>query len=402
MKFVSTFRPWRQALVVMALMVTQANAAPFAAYVMDARTGEAIYQQNANTRLHPASLTKMMTLYMTFSAIERGEVRLDSKFTISRKAANEPPSKLGLRPGQEVELRYLIRAAAVKSANDVATALGENLAGSEEEFTRQMTQMARALGMNNTQFRNAHGLTSEGHYSTAHDMSILGRQLFYDFPQYYNLFSRRSADAGIARVAATNRRFLDAYDGADGIKTGYTRAAGFNLTASAKRGDKRLIATVFGGSSTAQRNQTVAKLLDDNFPRIPDRVRETPPQSPQTRTVSRRAQVTASAAATQPEPHRLVLQGSRTPTARPARLAGVLAGDAERSLASHSDRLVLGSSLRPGRRENAIVTGPNAASATDAEGSSRQSALALSASARPGANPRTNLSVFASANDDGS
>lgn len=393
MKFISTFHPWRLALIAMALMVTQANAAPFAAYVMDARTGEAIYQQNADTRLHPASLTKMMTLYMTFSAVERGEVRLDSKFKISRKAANEPPSKLGLRPGQEVELRYLIRAAAVKSANDVATALGENLAGSEEEFTRQMTRMARALGMKNTQFRNAHGLTSEGHYSTAHDMSLLGRHLFYDFPQYYNLFSRRSADAGIARVSATNRRFLDAYDGADGIKTGYTRAAGFNLTASAQRGDKRLIATVFGGTSTAQRNQTVAKLLDDNFPRIPDRVRETPPQSPQMRTVSRRAQVTASDAATRPEPHRLVLQASRAPTARPVGLTGSPAEGGS----SRSDLLALGSSPPP-------ATGLAVANAASAEGSGspgRPSTLALAASARPGPNPRATHSIMASANDGG-
>ena len=395
MKFVSMFSPWRQALVVMALMVTQANAAPFAAYVMDARTGEAIYQQNADTRLHPASLTKMMTLYMTFSAVERGDVRLDSKFKISRNAANEPPSKLGLRPGQEIELRYLIRAAAVKSANDVATAIGENLAGSEEAFTRQMTQMARALGMNNTQFRNAHGLTSEGHYSTAHDMSILGRHLFYDFPQYYNLFSRRSADAGIARVSATNRRFLDAYDGADGIKTGYTRAAGFNLTASARRGNKRLIATVFGGTSTAQRNQTVAKLLDDNFPRIPDRVRETPPQAPQVRTVSRRAQVTASAAATRPEPHRMVLQASLAPIARPAGLAGTPEKDAP----SRSDRLALDRSPRPDSRAGVGTVGANTTSATDMQSKRRPSALALAASSRPGTNPRVQGAVLASAND---
>ncbi|WP_407947090.1 D-alanyl-D-alanine carboxypeptidase family protein [Paracoccus liaowanqingii] len=391
----STFRLWRHVLIVMVLLVSPATAAPFAAYVMDARTGEAIYQQNANTRLHPASLTKMMTLYMTFSAIERGEVRLDSKFTISRKAANEPPSKLGLRAGQEIELRYLIRAAAVKSANDVATALGENLAGSEEEFTRQMTQMARALGMNNTQFRNAHGLTSKGHYSTAQDMSLLGRHLFYDFPQYYNLFSRRSADASIARVAATNRRFLDDYDGADGIKTGYTRAAGFNLTASAQRGNKRLIATVFGGTSTAQRNQTVAKLLDDNFPRIPDRVRETPPQAPQVRTVSRRANVTASAAATRPEPHRMVLQASRAPTARPAGLAGAPEGDAP----SRADRLALDNSPRPDSRADLGTSAPNATSATDIRAKGHPSALALGASSRPGVNPRAQSPILASAND---
>ena len=218
-RLIPTARLWAL-LLLAALLPAQINAAPFAAYVMDARTGQADYSQNANARLHPASLTKMMTLYLTFTAIERGQVRLDSKFTVSSHAASEPPSKLGLRAGQQIELRYLIRAAAIKSANDAATTIGEGLAGSESAFAQQMTAMARALGMRDTQYRNAHGLTTEGHYSTAHDLTILGRHLFYDFPQYYNIFSRRSADAGIAQVSSTNRRFLDGYDGADGIKTG--------------------------------------------------------------------------------------------------------------------------------------------------------------------------------------
>lgn len=252
-------------------------AAPFAAFVMDARTGKQIYAQNADTRLHPASLTKMMTLYMAFTAIERGQVRLDSRFTVSSKAAGEQPSRLGLRPGQQIELRYLIRAAAVKSANDAATAIGEGLAGSEAKFAAQMTAMARALGMRNTNFRNANGLTAEGHYSTARDLTTLGRRLLYDFPQYYSLFSRRSADAGIATVSSTNKRFLDSYEGADGIKTGYTRAAGFNLTASAKRGSKRIIATVMGGNSTAHRNAVMAQLLDAGFGSAPRTVREVKP-----------------------------------------------------------------------------------------------------------------------------
>jgi len=256
-------------------------AAPFAAFVMDARTGQEIYSQNADTRLHPASLTKMMTLYLAFNAIERGQVRLDSKFLVSSHAASQPPSRLGLKAGQRIELRYLIRAAAVKSANDAATVIGEGLAGSEPKFAAQMTQMARALGMRNSNFRNANGLTIEGHYSTARDMSILGRRLFYDFPQYYSIFSRRSADAGIATVSSTNRRFLDSYEGADGIKTGYTRAAGFNLTASAKRGSKRIVATVLGGNSTAHRNAVMAQLLDAGFGKAPTRVREVKPAPPQ-------------------------------------------------------------------------------------------------------------------------
>lgn len=254
-----------------------ALAAPYAAYVMDARTGETLYSQNAETRLHPASLTKMMTLYITFQEIERGRISLDTMVTVSKNAAGQPPSRLGLKPGQKIAVRYLIRAAAVKSANDAASALGDFIGGNEAKFATRMTKTARALGMKNTTFKNANGLTAPGHLSTAHDMSILGRRLFYDFPQYYNIFSRRSVDAGLAQVASTNRRFLDAYKGADGIKTGYTVAAGFNLVASAERGNKRVIATVFGGSSTAQRNQKVSELLDLGFGKAPERARINPP-----------------------------------------------------------------------------------------------------------------------------
>ncbi|MFV2035196.1 MAG: D-alanyl-D-alanine carboxypeptidase family protein, partial [Halocynthiibacter sp.] len=244
-------------------------AAPYAAMVIDARTGEVLHARNADTRLHPASLTKMMTLYIVFEAIKNGEISLDTEVRISRNAANEPPSKLGLRAGQRIRLRYLIRAAAVKSANDAATALGEAIEGSETAFVERMNRTARALGMTRTTFRNANGLTANGHLSTARDMTTLGRRLFYDYPQYYNLFSRRSTDAGIRQVRNTNRRLLDSYRGLDGIKTGYTSAAGFNLVASAERGDKRIIATVFGGRSSAARNAQVAELLDMGFRRAP-------------------------------------------------------------------------------------------------------------------------------------
>ncbi|MFN4160143.1 MAG: serine hydrolase [Gemmobacter sp.] len=248
------------------------RSAPFAAHVMDARSGETIYAHNADTRLHPASLTKMLTLYITFDAIRRGEVTLDTMVTVSANAAGKPPSKLGLRTGQRIALRHLIRAAAVKSANDAASAIGDHLSGNEAAFARRMDRTAKALGMGSSTFKNANGLTAAGHLSTARDMSVLGRRLFYDFPEYYNLFSRRTADAGVAQVANTNSRFLSNYRGADGIKTGYTVAAGFNLTASAEQGSKRLIATVFGGTSTAQRNAKVAELLDMGFAAAPANV----------------------------------------------------------------------------------------------------------------------------------
>ncbi|WP_292293766.1 D-alanyl-D-alanine carboxypeptidase family protein [Marivita sp.] len=257
-----------------------AMAAPYAAMVMDARNGEVIHADNADTRLHPASLTKMMTLYVVFEAVQNGEISMDTKVRISRKAASEPPSKLGLRSGSTIQLRYLVRAAAVKSANDAATAIAEAISGSEAAFARRMNRTAKALGMNRTTFKNAHGLTESGHQSTARDMTILGRHVLYDYPQYYNLFSRRSTDAGIKTVAHTNRRFLDSYRGADGIKTGYTRAAGFNLTASAERGGERIIVTVFGGNSTASRNAQVAKLMDLGFNKAPARMALRTPRKP--------------------------------------------------------------------------------------------------------------------------
>jgi D-alanyl-D-alanine carboxypeptidase len=236
--------------------------------VIDARSGEVLHSRNADTKLHPASLTKMMTLYVVFDAVARGEISLDTPVRVSRFASREPASKLYLREGQRVKLRYLIRASAVKSANDAATAMAEAISGSEAAFADRMTRTARALGMNDTTFKNAHGLTQTGHMSTARDMTTLGRALFFHFPEYYNLFSRKSANAAGKTVHNTNRRLLAAYKGADGIKTGYTRAAGFNLVASAERGQERVIATVFGGNSGASRNARVAELLDMGFQRV--------------------------------------------------------------------------------------------------------------------------------------
>lgn len=249
-----------------------ATAAPYASLVMDARNGKVLYARNADTKLHPASLTKMMTLYVAFRAIENGEISLNTKVKISRNAASEPPSKLGLRAGKKIELRYLIRAAAVKSANDAATAIGEAISGSERRFAKRMTTTARAMGMSRTTFKNAHGLTQAGHKSTARDMAVLGRRLLFDFPDYYNLFSRRQTDAGLRTVYNTNRKFLSQYRGADGIKTGYTSAAGYNLVSSARRGKERIVASVFGGRSTDSRNKEMARLLDLGFKRAPTRV----------------------------------------------------------------------------------------------------------------------------------
>ncbi|MCC5969569.1 MAG: serine hydrolase [Pararhodobacter sp.] len=259
--------------------INRAEATPFAAVVMDARTGEILHATNHDTRLHPASLTKMMTLYVAFEAIQNGEITLDTRVRVSRRASREVPSRLGLREGQTIALRYLIRGAALRSGNDTATAIAEAISGSVEAFAARMNRTAAAIGMTNTNFHNAHGLTQSGHLSTARDMSILGRQLFFDYPQYYNLFSRRTEDAGIATVRNTNWRFLDAYRGADGIKTGFTNAAGYNLTAMAERNGVRVLVTVFGGRSVADRHERVVQLMNRGFRDAPTRaaVRRPPP-----------------------------------------------------------------------------------------------------------------------------
>ncbi len=254
-----------------------AAAAPYAALVMDARDGTVLHSHDADRRLHPASLTKMMTLYLAIEAIKEGRLDLDQAVTVSARAARQPPSKIGLRRGQRVTIRHLLRASAVKSANDAAVVLAEATAGSVEAWSRLATRRARDFGMMNTTLLNPHGLTQKGHLSTARDMALLGRRLFFDHPEYYNLFSRKRTTAMGRTIHATNRRLLSNYRGADGIKTGYTRAAGFNLVASAQRGHEHVIVSVFGGRSVAQRTQKVMELLDLGFSRSPTRVATIPP-----------------------------------------------------------------------------------------------------------------------------
>ncbi len=310
---------------------TVAQAQQYASYVMDARTGKAIHAVNADTRVHPASLTKMMTLYIVFDEVRRGRLSLDQKITVSAHAASEPPSKLGLKAGQTIELRYLIRAAAIKSANDAATTMAEAIDGSVPAFAKRMNAYARAMGMKNTTFKNANGLTADGHLSTAHDMAILGRRLVYDFPQYYNLFSRNSTSAGVKTVKNTNRRLLDAYPGADGIKTGYTRAAGFSLVSSAKRGDQRVIVAMMGGKTSASRNAEVARLMDLGFGKMPRQARLVPLAPLRTTTAAMATPVQQSVEAS---------RGSTSGIAEQAAPKLALAGSARpmpRSLAAGTD-----------------------------------------------------------------
>jgi D-alanyl-D-alanine carboxypeptidase len=264
-------------VAVIAGMPPPAAAAPGrAAIVVDMRDGSTLYESRADARQQPASLTKMMTLYMTFEALRDGRLGLDQRVPVSRHAAGMPASKVGFRVGERVSVRHLIRAAAIRSGNDAAVVLAEAIGGTESRFAEMMTARARLLGMRATTFRNASGLTAPGHLSTPRDMALLARHLHYDFPQYWNIFGREDTVAFGRRINNTNR-LLRSYRGADGIKTGYTRAAGFNLAASAERNGRHVVAVLFGGRSSAARNRDVARLLDIGFERSPLRVAELPP-----------------------------------------------------------------------------------------------------------------------------
>lgn len=248
------------------LIAGAAQAAPerAASLIMDYSSGATLYSQNADEPRHPASLTKMMTLYMTFEALQQGRLSMDQKLLVSQFASEQDPTKLGLRPGATIPVRDAVLGLVTKSANDAAVTLAENLAGSEPAFARQMTQRARRLGMNATLFVNASGLPNDAQITTARDMAALGRALIRDFPDFYQLFSTRSFTYQ-GRVHPNHNRLMNVYDGMDGIKTGFIRASGFNLVASAKRDGRRLVGAVFGGTSPGQRDQLMAKLLDAGF-----------------------------------------------------------------------------------------------------------------------------------------
>lgn len=238
--------------------------AGYASIVIDAETGAVLFEQNADQRNYPASLTKMMTLYLVFDALERHQLTLKQPIAVSRRAAGQAPSRLGLATGQTITVEQAILALVTKSANDAATAVAEAIGGTEIRFAELMTQRARRLGMKFTTFRNASGLPDRGQVTTARDMVTLSRALWRDFPQYYPYFSReRFTYRG--RVIANHNQLLRSYAGADGIKTGYIRASGYNLAASASRNGRRVIGVILGGKSPAQRNQRMAALFDRGF-----------------------------------------------------------------------------------------------------------------------------------------
>jgi D-alanyl-D-alanine carboxypeptidase len=241
----------------------------YAAIVMDARTNEVLLEDQADSHRYPASLTKMMTLYMLFEALERGDITMNTRLTASRNAARQPPSRLGLgctrrRGCDSITVEQAINALVVQSANDVATLVAERLGGSEARFAANMTARARELGLTDTRFANASGLPDTRHRTTARDMALLSQALWRDFPEHYHVFQtpsfrwRRSA-------GRNHNRLLGQVDGVDGIKTGYTRASGFNLATMAERGGRRVIVVVMGGETAASRDAQVAYLLEGAY-----------------------------------------------------------------------------------------------------------------------------------------
>jgi len=240
----------------------------YASIVIDAKTGTVYYARSADSRRYPASLTKVMTLYMLFDALERGEVTMDTKMTVSKRAAGQAPSKLRLKAGSTIMVKDAIGALVVKSANDVATVVGEHLAGTEWEFAKTMTRVARTkLGMTSTRFYNASGLPHRHKRTTARDMAQLGRAIYEDFPQYRHFF-KMDKFRWNGRTYTSHNNLLGKYKGADGIKTGYTRASGFNLISSVDRGDTHLIAVVLGGRTARRRDKDMERILDLTFRRL--------------------------------------------------------------------------------------------------------------------------------------
>jgi len=244
----------------------------YASIVMDANTGEVLHDSNADASRYPASLTKMMTLYMLFEALERGKITLNTRMPVSAHAASMPQTNIGLRVGETLSVRDAIPALIVRSANDAAAVVAEALGNTEPNFGNLMTQKARQLGMTATTFRNASGLPNNAQKTTARDMARLSSRLMKDFPQYYHYFSTPSFRYKGTTYNSHNRMVRNT-QGVDGLKTGFIRASGFNVATSAKRNNRRVIAVVMGGNSAAARDQHMVQLLDRSFNQVASKPR---------------------------------------------------------------------------------------------------------------------------------
>lgn len=246
------------------------------AIVVDMNSGSILYSQSADLPRYPASLTKMMTLYVLFGYLRAGKVTPTSELVVTPHAASQAPTKLGLKPGATISTTDAVKALVTQSANDAAVTIAENLAGTEENFARVMTDTARSIGMNATTFRNASGLPNEDQITTARDMATLAAHLIHDYPEYYGVFETRYFTFNGHKYRNHNK-LLFGYQGCDGIKTGYTKASGFNLTASVHRGNKHLVAVVLGGKTGGQRDAAMRSLLDRHFAKATD-TKPTPAQ----------------------------------------------------------------------------------------------------------------------------
>lgn len=239
----------------------------YASIIMDADTGMILHQSHADKALHPASLTKVMTLLMVFDALEQGRISLKDRVRISRHAASMVPSKLGLKPGSSIRVKDAIYILVTKSANDIAVALAEHLAGSEKNFANRMNRRAIQIGMTRTTFKNASGLHNKRQLTTARDMAKMARYVINEYPSYYRYFSRKNFTYA-GKTYRNHNRLMDRYKGMDGMKTGYVQASGFNLVASAVRNNRRIIGVVFGGRTSKTRNAHMEVLLDRGFSKL--------------------------------------------------------------------------------------------------------------------------------------
>lgn len=239
----------------------------YAGLVVNATTGDILYQKNASRKLHPASLVKLMTIYVTFRMLDEGQISLDDKLPVSIKAASQPKMNLRLKPNQEITVKQALLGLIVHSANDAAVVLAEAISGSENAFARIMTDTARLLGMKSTTFKNASGLPHSEQVTTAYDMAKLGIALRRDFPHYYGMFAETSFSFN-GRVINSHNRVLLSYQWADGLKTGFVNASGFNLMTSTSRDDGKLIGVVMGGPTAYARDTHMVKLLDHGYNKL--------------------------------------------------------------------------------------------------------------------------------------
>ncbi|MDX1129909.1 peptidase M15 [Sinorhizobium medicae] len=319
---------FRLALATIAVLFfgTAQAVAGSASLVVDARTGRVLSAENPDTLNHPASLTKMMTLYMTFEALHRGQLAWKTPVPMSATAARKPPTKLGVRRGETITVQEAVYGMIVRSANDAAAAMAERLGGTEEGFARMMNAKARQLGMNRTFFVNASGLPASEQVTTARDMARLAVALMRHYPREYRLFSVQSF-AFRGRVIRGHNNLMYRYQGMDGIKTGYTRASGYNLVSAVAEGNRRLIGVVLGGRSARSRDEKMAALLDQHLGRVssPGRPMIESANAPRLADVASLPGVSLSYAGTKPAVEALAAPAAAAPTTVPAAVAAASA-----------------------------------------------------------------------------